>query len=1141
MMKKKTTGNERLHQRSVRVFVSSTFKDMQDERDELVKRVFPVIRHRCRLRGIDFVEIDLRWGITEEQARQGKVLGICLDEIERCRPYFIGILGERYGWIPDDIQPEIKQSYPWIGRYEGKSVTEMEIIHGVLDNPDMAEHAFFYFRHPAWINRLDPKRRADYIETASHPKKLLETLKNRIRSSGFPVKENFANPRELGNAILNDLWPRIDAQFPENQFATPFQRENAAHESFGENRTRIFTGRQHTLDALDRHVNSPGPPMVTAGDSGSGKTALLANWVKRYRGMNPDRLLIVHYIGSTAQSTDHFQMIRRLMETLKQHFRWDDPIPDENERLTGAFSLWLERADQLLKTSFIVIVIDALDRLEDRQRAPDLGWLPQNIPDGIRMVLSTSPGRSLDAIQKIRKWPYENLEPLSRSELKSMIQDYLAVYRKALSGERIDRILGVPQSKNALYLTTLLNELRVYGDHFGLDQQITHYTQSKSVADLFEKMLHRLEHDFDTDRPQLVRDTFSLIQASRNGIAESELLDILSTSGKPLPKWIWSPLFLSMEGIIFNQSGLLNFFHTDLKAAVKKRYLSTPSERHSAHRRLADYFQKQKSSPRKADELPHHLMKCEDWRGLKGCLTDPQMFQLLHPQIRGMELLSYWNQLKKFCNPGTAYRQSLVRYNETVKSPMKIAQMCSDIGAFLVQAAAYDSAGFFIEKALKIREKYGKKQFDPERAQDLNLMATLLMIKTRYTAALSLCEQALTIHRSVYGKHHLETVRSMKTLAVVVFGTGDVTRAKRLLEQAVDIGNTHLGQEHWDTLACMDTLALVLRNNQEYDRAEQIYRHLLDVHRRRVGTIHEDVAAAMYNLGVTLFAQKKHDSAAEFLEQALQTALTIYGEDHIMTALAYASLGEVCLRKNQPENAETCLKRAVDIHEKILGKDHLQTRRYQQMLNQIAATAKSETPSATRHIGQEISLSDINIPKDVSPMEAMLLHGEKACDLIQKKQYTPASIALVRQEGLCRKIGDYEMLITNAILQSLLAYYKMKDPVGAALKMREALELQRRVGGISKTTDTAMMLKTLEKGDDPRLVKATEIPIFILVAAGGLYLYRFNPWWLVVGIPVACGALWGTINAVSNTVYPLRKPMSDLRYLCFERRMTRSD
>ncbi len=88
-----------LKQRLVRVFISSTFQDMHAERDELVKRVFPELRRRCRERLVEFVDVDLRWGVTEEQAERGEVLPICLAEIERCHPYFIGLLGERVGRI----------------------------------------------------------------------------------------------------------------------------------------------------------------------------------------------------------------------------------------------------------------------------------------------------------------------------------------------------------------------------------------------------------------------------------------------------------------------------------------------------------------------------------------------------------------------------------------------------------------------------------------------------------------------------------------------------------------------------------------------------------------------------------------------------------------------------------------------------------------------------------------------------------------------------------------------------------------------------------------------------------------------------------------------------------------------------------
>ncbi len=91
--------------RVIRVFISSTFRDMMQERDLLVKEAFPALRRICAKRFVTFTEVDLRWGITEEQAAEGKVLPLCLAEIERSRPYFLGLLGERMSGYPTPSRP----------------------------------------------------------------------------------------------------------------------------------------------------------------------------------------------------------------------------------------------------------------------------------------------------------------------------------------------------------------------------------------------------------------------------------------------------------------------------------------------------------------------------------------------------------------------------------------------------------------------------------------------------------------------------------------------------------------------------------------------------------------------------------------------------------------------------------------------------------------------------------------------------------------------------------------------------------------------------------------------------------------------------------------------------------------------------
>ena len=112
--------------KTVRVFISSTFRDMQAERDWLVKRVFPALRQRLEPRRINMVDIDLRWGITREQADNDQVLGLCLQQIDECRPFFLGMLGGRYGCVPSKFAVEVGNRYRATQHDTGTSVRELE-------------------------------------------------------------------------------------------------------------------------------------------------------------------------------------------------------------------------------------------------------------------------------------------------------------------------------------------------------------------------------------------------------------------------------------------------------------------------------------------------------------------------------------------------------------------------------------------------------------------------------------------------------------------------------------------------------------------------------------------------------------------------------------------------------------------------------------------------------------------------------------------------------------------------------------------------------------------------------------------------------------------------------------------------------
>lgn len=306
------------------------------------------------------------------------------------------------------------------------------------------------------------------------------------------------------------------------------------------------------------------------GESGSGKSALLANWVERYRQQHSDVFILAHYIGSSSDSADPHKMLRRIMAEIKAHYHLPDELPRDGKSVLNAFPEWLRKAAIGGKC---ILVLDALNQLDDKQHASDLAWLPEDIPDPIRLIVSSGPGKPLAVLQK-RKWPSLTVRPLTAKQKKKIAIDYMEVYRKNLTDEQLQLLLQSEQSANPLFLKVILNELRVFGLYDKVEERIRYYTASNSIPELLHKVLQRFEEDYN-EVPDLVRDVFCTIRASRRGLGENEIRELLGKDNDPLPQAILSPLLLAAEESLMNRSGFLTFSHDFFRQAVEKRYIDS--------------------------------------------------------------------------------------------------------------------------------------------------------------------------------------------------------------------------------------------------------------------------------------------------------------------------------------------------------------------------------------------------------------------------------------------------------------------------------------------------------------------------------------------------------------------------------------
>jgi tetratricopeptide (TPR) repeat protein len=664
--------------RNVRVFISSTFLDMYAEREELAKRVFPQLRDFCNGRQVTLTEVDLRWGIPQEEVDAGKVLPICLTEVANCHPFFVCLIGERYGEILGEIPAELLQSEPWLKDYPRKSITELEILHGAL-NPELKSgHAFFYMRSPGHSGvQSNPVVHSDIDPDDKESKSKLEDLKKRILSSGLPVRE-YTTPSHLGNLLLNDLKALFEQLFPVVELLSPLEQETAAHDAFAEKRSHAYVGPQRYFDRLDEHIVSRKPPLIVTGGTGLGKSSLLANWARRCLGYPlqlqpsasisdrirgkvrrfirpsplqsgaPDVYLLAHFIGASAESSDWTTMLRRLMENMREHFNLALDIPLRAQALPAAFANYLQAVSQ---RGSLILILDGIDQLLDGEEILKLAWLPSAFPTNIRLILSAMNGETVDELRK-RRWQVMEVTPLRSAEREIFIAHYLAQYRKTLNRNLLDRVASEDRAGNPLYLRTVLEELRLFGRHMNLPEHVEYLLAAESTEGLFGRILARLEADYVSPapyRPELVRNTLRLIWAARQGLSESELVDLLGTADGQLPSALWSPFYLAVKESLLNRSGLFSFFHDDFRRAVEKRYLPGDDEKRAAHRELADYFIRSGSLHRRIVELPWHLAATGAWSELFDLLAEPEFLSAAWPAYQ-FDLKSFWARIET-CSP----------------------------------------------------------------------------------------------------------------------------------------------------------------------------------------------------------------------------------------------------------------------------------------------------------------------------------------------------------------------------------------------------------------------------------------------------------------------------------------------------------
>ncbi|XP_047446201.1 telomerase protein component 1 isoform X2 [Mugil cephalus] len=556
-------ASPKLRWRGARIFVSSTFRDMHSERDVLVRSVFPELRRRAAAHCLYLQEVELRWGLTEEESERAAQL--CLTEVCRSQ-MLVGILGERYGQVPPrPVLPDLPQ-HSWLASApDGLSITEMEISQFQALYPDTADQRmFFYFRDPNITKSVPVAWRSHFASESKDAEFKMNSLKRRLLDSDVKVTENYScewggvvegkphlkNLEGFSRAVLEDVWAAVVKLFVEEDGEAEAASEATEQEVHQEALQRQFFGRSKLLSGAVEMVEQTqlkGGMMVVEGGPGEGKTVFMAALADALRTGHKSRKKltcdVLCYSTSASQPARSVENLLRclvlwLRNTSDEHE--DSPLPRSYKDLLSEFHSTLSGVK---KNKPLALLVDGADLVWDGRGQLCSDWIPQLLPQGVCLVLSlTSKAALLQTLTKKKGAVLFALGQLTMPDRKEIVQKELDTFGKKLSDSAFNNQLQTLITKKGavspLYLHLACEDLRNFASFDKLKENLEGLPQT--LSQLVQHSLQRLcwQH-----KDMLgLRWALAALTVSTSGLKERDLYSLLNTcndlsSGGGRPTW----------------------------------------------------------------------------------------------------------------------------------------------------------------------------------------------------------------------------------------------------------------------------------------------------------------------------------------------------------------------------------------------------------------------------------------------------------------------------------------------------------------------------------------------------------------------------------------------------------------------------
>ncbi|KAK3105389.1 hypothetical protein FSP39_024054, partial [Pinctada imbricata] len=511
------------------------------------------------------------------------------------------------------------------------SVTEEEILHGILQAPGSApDHCLCFVRMIDDIEEhLDHRlawrfidKDGDKVDTEAQ--KILQSLREEKvpyklnkkvqklsvkwnEKTGINKEEHSPYLQKFADLFFTEIKSMLDKAVLDEKKLTKDELffEVLQHSTMAKERCEMFHGRDAVLDQVMAYIKGDAQqPYTVFGPSGSGKTSIMAKVARQVHLIhNRDAIVILRFLGTSPESSNVVNLLRSLcQQILINTGDKTDYDMDSLESLMQVFKTIVEKYDSGLP---MVIFLDSLDQLSNVHSAHKLRWLPKKLGKNVKLIVSTYTD-SKEIITRLKShFPTANfcMVPSLGEELSiHILMSWLRSRDRCLTDGQTQLV------KKAFSLCSLPLYLKL-----AFDQVVKwkSYTEI-SNEDIAHDVKHAIEMLFKSLEQKhgvmFVTRAFSYLTASRNGLSELELEDIMSLDDELLtdvfkyhvppvrrvPGLLWARLRFDINSYLvdkeIDETRVSFWYHRQFYEAAEARYLSDRKYALLIHSHLADYY-----------------------------------------------------------------------------------------------------------------------------------------------------------------------------------------------------------------------------------------------------------------------------------------------------------------------------------------------------------------------------------------------------------------------------------------------------------------------------------------------------------------------------------------------------------------------